>query len=255
MLPRVRPNPRDMRRTIKWLDEWQRRDPDERHWHVGPVAVEGGMRGLGIGARLMEAFAEQMDRAGDVAYLETDKPENVVLLPALRLRGDRGGLGAGHRPTGSCCAGRAERSVAPSRRPKMTRRRARPCAACALPRSGGEDRRSSRRRRRRSRRPRGRRASPPRRARLDGDRGEDRRHLADRLQLAQRAGGDHDALLGGDHPKRRDRELARDDHHRDPGREAVEDTSRISGAMISSLSASGSISLPKVVTLPRERAM
>ena len=33
------------------------------------------------------------------------------------------------------------------------------------------------------------------------------------------------------------------------------DTSEISGAMISSLSASGSISLPKVVTLPRERAM
>jgi ribosomal protein S18 acetylase RimI-like enzyme len=77
MLPRVRPNPRDMRRTIKWLNEWQRRDPGERHWHVGPVAVEGGMRGLGIGGRLMEAFGEQMDRAGDVAYLETDKPENV----------------------------------------------------------------------------------------------------------------------------------------------------------------------------------
>ena len=33
------------------------------------------------------------------------------------------------------------------------------------------------------------------------------------------------------------------------------DTSEISGAMISSLSASGSISLPKFVTLPRERAM
>ena len=33
------------------------------------------------------------------------------------------------------------------------------------------------------------------------------------------------------------------------------ETSEISGAMISSLSASGSISLPKFVTLPRERAM
>ena len=36
------------------------------------------MRGLGIGSRLMEAFAERMDRAGDLAYLETDKPENVT---------------------------------------------------------------------------------------------------------------------------------------------------------------------------------
>ena len=33
------------------------------------------------------------------------------------------------------------------------------------------------------------------------------------------------------------------------------DTSEISGAMISSLSAIGSISLPKFVTLPRQRAM
>jgi GNAT superfamily N-acetyltransferase len=36
------------------------------------------MRGLGIGSRLMEAFAERMDKVGEPAYLETDKPENVV---------------------------------------------------------------------------------------------------------------------------------------------------------------------------------
>jgi GNAT superfamily N-acetyltransferase len=78
MMPRVRPAPRDVRRTMTWLSEWERRDPSQRHWHLGPVAVEGGMRGLGIGGRLMETFAEQMDRAGEVSYLETDKPENVV---------------------------------------------------------------------------------------------------------------------------------------------------------------------------------
>ena len=78
MMPRVRPAPRDVRRTMTWLSEWERRDPAERHWHLGPVAVEGGMRGLGIGGRLMEGFAAQMDRAGEVSYLETDKPENVV---------------------------------------------------------------------------------------------------------------------------------------------------------------------------------
>jgi GNAT superfamily N-acetyltransferase len=68
----------EARRTKVWLRDWGERDPDEPHWHVGPVAVEGGMRGLGIGSRLMQAFAERMDAAGDPAYLETDKPENVT---------------------------------------------------------------------------------------------------------------------------------------------------------------------------------
>jgi GNAT superfamily N-acetyltransferase len=68
----------EARRTKVWLQDWGHRDPDEPHWHVGPVAVEGGMRGLGIGSRLMEAFVQRMDKVTEPAYLETDKPENVT---------------------------------------------------------------------------------------------------------------------------------------------------------------------------------
>jgi GNAT superfamily N-acetyltransferase len=53
-------------------------DLDERHWHVGPVSVEPGLQGAGIGGALLGAFGERMDEAGEVAWLETDKPENVV---------------------------------------------------------------------------------------------------------------------------------------------------------------------------------
>ena len=53
-------------------------DLDERHWHVGPVSVEPGLQGAGIGGALLEALCARMDTDGEVAWLETDKPENVV---------------------------------------------------------------------------------------------------------------------------------------------------------------------------------
>lgn len=53
-------------------------DLDERHWHLGPVAVEPVLQGVGIGGLMLRAFAAQMDDEGEIAWLETDKPENVV---------------------------------------------------------------------------------------------------------------------------------------------------------------------------------
>jgi GNAT superfamily N-acetyltransferase len=69
--------PGTMSRTLRWQAEWSRRDPTERHWHLGPVAVEGGLQGMGIGSRMMERFCARVDDEAEVAYLETDKPENV----------------------------------------------------------------------------------------------------------------------------------------------------------------------------------
>ena len=54
------------------------RDPEERHVHVGPVGVEPGAQGLGIGGAMLRLLGEQLDEDGEFAWLETDKPENVV---------------------------------------------------------------------------------------------------------------------------------------------------------------------------------
>jgi ribosomal protein S18 acetylase RimI-like enzyme len=65
-------------RSLRWLEAWGARDPEAPHWHVGPVAVEGGLQGLGIGSRLLADLTTALDVAGDDAWLETDKPENVT---------------------------------------------------------------------------------------------------------------------------------------------------------------------------------
>jgi ribosomal protein S18 acetylase RimI-like enzyme len=64
-------------RTARWLGAWAKHDPKTRHHHLGPVAVDVHLQGMGIGSRLMEAHCAQVDSAGEDAYLETDKPENV----------------------------------------------------------------------------------------------------------------------------------------------------------------------------------
>jgi GNAT superfamily N-acetyltransferase len=78
MLVRSPPaSPGEAWRATQWAGAWSRRDPSEPHWHVGPLAVDAPLRGVGLGSRLMQAFCDRMDQEGAVAYLETDRPENV----------------------------------------------------------------------------------------------------------------------------------------------------------------------------------
>jgi ribosomal protein S18 acetylase RimI-like enzyme len=53
-------------------------DLSERHWHVGPVSVEPGLQGAGIGSAMLRVLCARMDEQGEIAWLETDKPDNVV---------------------------------------------------------------------------------------------------------------------------------------------------------------------------------
>ena len=55
----------------------------ERHWHVGPVGVEPGLQGRGVGAKVMRRLCDAMDAHGEIAFLETEKPENVVFYRRL----------------------------------------------------------------------------------------------------------------------------------------------------------------------------
>jgi ribosomal protein S18 acetylase RimI-like enzyme len=69
--------PRGAGRTMSWLGAWSKHDPEDRHWHLGPVAVDAHLQGMGVGSMLMQVFCERMDDAAENAYLETDKEINV----------------------------------------------------------------------------------------------------------------------------------------------------------------------------------
>jgi GNAT superfamily N-acetyltransferase len=70
-------DPSEQERVVEWMRAWGSRDPDEPHFHLGPVAADAGKQGRGIGTAMMEAFCERVDRDHAPAYLETDKAENV----------------------------------------------------------------------------------------------------------------------------------------------------------------------------------
>ncbi len=51
--------------------------PEGRHWHLGPVAVEAHLRGMGVRNRLMGVFRAKMDAAHADAHVQTDEPADV----------------------------------------------------------------------------------------------------------------------------------------------------------------------------------
>jgi ribosomal protein S18 acetylase RimI-like enzyme len=78
MMPKVLGlGPRATTRVMRWTGSWAKRDPDEPHSHLGPLAVDAHLQGQGIGSRIMEEYCRRLDAAGTLGYLETDKPENV----------------------------------------------------------------------------------------------------------------------------------------------------------------------------------
>lgn len=60
-----------------WLTASEAHDPRERHWHLGPVAVDVGRQRQGIGGQMLTRFCARMDELGEVAFLETDKMDSV----------------------------------------------------------------------------------------------------------------------------------------------------------------------------------
>jgi ribosomal protein S18 acetylase RimI-like enzyme len=69
--------PRTAARVGKWISIWAKRDPDETHVHLGPLAVDAHVQGQGIGSLIMQEHCRRLDGTSEVGYLETDKPDNV----------------------------------------------------------------------------------------------------------------------------------------------------------------------------------
>jgi ribosomal protein S18 acetylase RimI-like enzyme len=64
-------------RLWRWVGISEAHDLAERHWHLGPVAVDAGRQGRGIGSQMLRVFCARMDREGEVAFLETDRLASV----------------------------------------------------------------------------------------------------------------------------------------------------------------------------------
>jgi ribosomal protein S18 acetylase RimI-like enzyme len=64
-------------RVLQWMDAWAHHDLAEPHWHLGPVAVDAGLQGRGIGLQLLAEFCTRADAATATAWLETAKAVNV----------------------------------------------------------------------------------------------------------------------------------------------------------------------------------
>jgi ribosomal protein S18 acetylase RimI-like enzyme len=71
--------PRTLARSLAWVSAWGKRDPTERHEHLGPVAVDRHLQGLGIGSAMLTVHAEALDARRLAGWLETDKDINVRL--------------------------------------------------------------------------------------------------------------------------------------------------------------------------------
>jgi GNAT superfamily N-acetyltransferase len=64
-------------RFIQWFTRWCHLDPDEPHFHLGPIAVSPGSQRKGVGTALMNRYIEHLEQEKIAGYLETDRPENV----------------------------------------------------------------------------------------------------------------------------------------------------------------------------------
>lgn len=69
---------RTVGRILEWTGEWMRLDPEAPHAHLGPVAVDRGLQGRGVGSALLSEYCRGFDAAGAEAYLETDREINVA---------------------------------------------------------------------------------------------------------------------------------------------------------------------------------
>jgi len=88
LMPRMVPaiGSSTLSRVLRWMGVWARHDLKERHWHLGPVAVDATLQGHGIGTLLMAEYCARLDRERTIGYLETDKAGNVAFYEKFGFR-------------------------------------------------------------------------------------------------------------------------------------------------------------------------
>lgn len=75
---RVMPSARNRMLGLKLLNETERRHPHDEHWYLGLLGIDPRWQRRGVGSVLLEPVLSRCDNDGVPAYLETQKPENIV---------------------------------------------------------------------------------------------------------------------------------------------------------------------------------
>ena len=73
-------------RALKLTSVWAKHDPQEPHWHIGPIGVTPAFQGQGVGRALLGSLLEMADEDGPPCYLETDVDRNVRLYETFGFR-------------------------------------------------------------------------------------------------------------------------------------------------------------------------
>jgi len=73
-------------RALRLMSCWERHDPPQAHWHVGPIGVHPEYQGQGLGGRLLTSFLTLADARHSATYLETDVDRNVRLYERFGFR-------------------------------------------------------------------------------------------------------------------------------------------------------------------------
>jgi len=73
----------DSERLLYFRSVLASHDPEEPHWHVGPVGVEPGFQSMGMGRAAMRLLCDEFDEYGRLSWLKTVKPGNVRFYRGL----------------------------------------------------------------------------------------------------------------------------------------------------------------------------
>jgi GNAT superfamily N-acetyltransferase len=73
-------------RIKRWMSEWDRLDPGESHYHLGPIGVLPEFQHTGVGSQMMEYFCAILDRKSEMGYLETDSADNVKFYTRYKFQ-------------------------------------------------------------------------------------------------------------------------------------------------------------------------